>query len=523
MTRRIDVWIAKRGRACLAVAAMLLASSFAVVGQVPADNQNSDEQIKRATLIFGADLPLINDEISGDYAQLATLLKRHRQQPKSTFFLFGGRSIGPSPMAVFDRGSHIIDILNSLEPDAYGVANREFSYFENELSLRSFEAAFPLVATNLVDIATGDNLDGIVDSALIIKGDIKLGVISVLDESVIEEYRLSRIRIENATKVIKSTAQQLREQKADVVVVLYPHGAEFVQQLYREEVIDVSLSADRNISLSSEPAVQQHENDISLDEAGEVAVINIIVDSTQEASKRVNLEWESAFLKDIAPDEKVAKQVAGYSGRLDRLLGQELGLLKTPLDTTRLSVRTEENAFANFIVDAVRRYAEADISLINGGVIRGGKHYAPDTILTRRDIAIELPFRSRVVVIKVSGAQILQAIENGLSTIEDAKGRFPHVSGMEITYDSQQPPGNRVSSINVDGKPIELEKFYSLATSDYQAKGGDGYTALMKGEEYENKRSVVPLVSDIVINEILVSGSIAPIIEKRLIDVNSDS
>jgi 2',3'-cyclic-nucleotide 2'-phosphodiesterase (5'-nucleotidase family) len=501
---------------------ILLLSSLAVLAKEITSTQEGDAGSKRATIIFGADLPLINDQASGDYAQLATLLKRYRKSSPNTFFLFGGRSIGPSPMAVFDRGSHIIDILNSLEPDAYSVANREFSYFEDELSLRSFEAAFPMVSSNLVDVVTGNNLDGIVNSALIQKGELRIGVVSVLHESVIEEYRLNRIRIDEPIKMITETAQQLRKRNADVIVLIYPYASTSVKQLFLDKVIDVSLSADKDISLFDGPTMLQHENDVFLDESGEVAVIDLVVDTYRKENPSVRVEWESVFLNNLPPDEAVAKQVAGYSDRLDRLLGQELGILKTPLDSTRLSVRTRENAFGNFVVDAVRRFADAELSLINGGVIRGGKLYSPDTRLTRRDIAIELPFRSQVVVIRASGKQIWD-VENGLSAIDEVKGRFPHVSGMQVIYDSSKPSGSRIRQINIKGAPIVLDKIYSLATTDYLAQGGDGYTSLTNAQEYNSRKNVVPLVSDIVINEILVSGSISPKVEQRLVDTNADN
>ena len=82
---------------------------------------------RQARLIFTAELPRILETEQGDYAELATIVKTQRQQPIPTFFLFGGDSLGPSTLASFDRGSHIIDILNLLEPDAMGVAKRELS------------------------------------------------------------------------------------------------------------------------------------------------------------------------------------------------------------------------------------------------------------------------------------------------------------------------------------------------------------------------------------------------------------
>ena len=493
-------------------------------------NDHVESKIKRATIIYAADLPVINDQQSGDYAQLATLIAQHRQQPIDTFFLFGGRSIGPSPMAVFDRGSHIIDILNTLEPDAYSVANREFSYFEDELSLRAFEAAFPMVASNLTDVLTQKNLEGLVDSVLVQKGDLRIGVISALHNSVVEEYRLNRINIEEPVNAIRVTAQKLRRQNADVVVLVYPYSFDFIEsfnsdnmieRLHAENVIDISLSADPDISLANVTSSVEHPNNVFLDKAGQAAVIDMTVDTSDASNPKVSISWQEKFLKDIPADAEVAKQVASYSDRLDRLLGEELGVVTTPLDTTRLTVRTRENAFGNFVVDSVRRYARADIGLINGGVIRGEKHYTANTTLRRRDIAIELPFRSHVVVIEVSGTQIWRAIENGLSTVQEVKGRFPLISGLHVEYDGSKPPNNRVISIDIVDEPIELDKLYSLATTDYLSEGGDGYVSLVQSTEYD-KKNVVPLVSDIVINEIRLAGKIAPTVEKRLIDLQSE-
>ena len=105
-----------------------------------------------------------------------------------------------------------------------------------------------------------------------------------------------------------------------------------------------------------------------------------------------------------------------------RLLGEKVGTLATSMDTTRPVVRAQESAFGNLLTDAMRIFSGADIALINGGVIRGETQYQPNSRLTRRDIAIELPFRSRLQVLEVTGTQLRQALENGVSQVGDAKG-----------------------------------------------------------------------------------------------------
>jgi 2',3'-cyclic-nucleotide 2'-phosphodiesterase (5'-nucleotidase family) len=74
------------------------------------------------------------------------------------------------------------------------------------------------------------------------------------------------------------------------------------------------------------------------------------------------------------------------------------------------------------------------------------------TVLTRKDILSELPFGNVVVLIELSGADLLAALENGISQLEDAAGRFPQVSGMSYRFDASKPAGRRVVAVEVGGR-----------------------------------------------------------------------
>ncbi len=81
---------------------------------------------------------------------------------------------------------------------------------------------------------------------------------------------------------------------------------------------------------------------------------------------------------------------------------------------------------------------------MNGGGIRAGKVYPPGTAITRRDVLAELPFGNHLVALDVKGSELRSRIENGLSRLPDAAGRFPQVSGMTVEFDPQRPAGSRV-------------------------------------------------------------------------------
>lgn len=189
------------------------------------------------TFVLTADMPNISDARTGRYANLQTLVKQQRQISETVFFIFGGGSIGPSALSSFDRGSHIIDILNSLEPDVMGVTKREFSFYEDELSLRSYEAAFPLVASNVIDNRVGRSPDGLHTSVIVEKEELTLGVISVLHERVIEEYQLSDIAITPPQKAIMEESKRLRQQGADIILLHYSYPFPFINTMLNKRII----------------------------------------------------------------------------------------------------------------------------------------------------------------------------------------------------------------------------------------------------------------------------------------------
>jgi 2',3'-cyclic-nucleotide 2'-phosphodiesterase (5'-nucleotidase family) len=123
----------------------------------------------------------------------------------------------------------------------------------------------------------------------------------------------------------------------------------------------------------------------------------------------------------------------------------------------------------------MRIATKADVAIMNGGGIRAGKVYPPGSAISRRDVLAELPFNNRVVAVAITGAALRRAIENGLSQLPNAGGRFPQVSGMTVEADGSRPPGSRVTSITVGGAPLDENRIYRVATNDFLARGGDGY------------------------------------------------
>ena len=178
-------------------------------------------------------------------------------------------------------------------------------------------------------------------------------------------------------------------------------------------------------------------------------------------------------------------------------------------------MRTRESIFGNLIADAMRQAVGADVGFTNGGGIRGDRTYEAGTTLTRKDILTELPFGNVTVLMSLSGADLRAALENAVSRVEDKSGRFAQVSGMRFTYNPAQPKGSRILEVIVGGKPLDKNRTYTLATTDYLARGGDEYESLKKGKLIVDALGGTLMASQ-VIDYIAKLGTVAPKIEGRI-------
>jgi len=191
-------------------------------------------------------------------------------------------------------------------------------------------------------------------------------------------------------------------------------------------------------------------------------------------------------------------------------------------------VRTGETNLGDFVADVMRQTAGAEVAIINGGSIRTG--VAPGKIAVK-DIYAVLPFDNYLVAISLTGAQLKAALEHGVSRLEEPVGSFPQVSGLTFTYSRSAPAGSRVKDVTVGGRPLDPQKGYLVATVDFLAAGGDGYTvfgeALKSAGDYANLGGMLissklayndpgTWLRDLVIAAIQAQKTIAPQVDGRI-------
>tara|TARA_R110000744_G_scaffold36037_2_gene83314 strand:- start:2205 stop:2723 length:519 start_codon:yes stop_codon:yes gene_type:complete len=151
-----------------------------------------------------------------------------------------------------------------------------------------------------------------------------------------------------------------------------------------------------------------------------------------------------------------------------------------------------------------------EIAIQNGGGIRASIDAGP---VTMGEVLTVLPFQNTLSTFQVTGATVVEALENGVSQVEEGAGRFAQVAGMTYAFDASKPAGERVSDVMVGGAPIDPEKVYGVVSNNYVRNGGDGYKMFINAE---NAYDFGPDVADVTAEYLAAKGPFTPVTDGRI-------
>jgi len=418
----------------------------------------------------------------GGFARLAGIVAAERARSRNVLFFHAGDCLSPSLMSGFDQGAHIIELLNVSKPDVFVPGNHEFDFGEAVYLKRMGEANFPIFAANLRN-ADGSMLPKHQDRAIFDVGGIKVGVIGLALAATKTVAAPNSFAFAPEMDTLAAQSKALRQEGADFVVACTHTPIDMDYAIARSGLVDVLLTGhDHDLRI-------EYDGKAVMVESGEegqfVTAIDFDVTIGAHGGKRV-VTWRPHFRPtdsaEATPDPAALAIVGRYEAELAQQLDVEIGKTAVELDSRTASVRSQETNMGDLVADAIRASTGADVAITNGGGIRANRLYPAGSGITRRDILSELPFGNSTVLVEITGADVVAALENGFSQVESRQGRFPQVSGMIVTYDPRRPAGSRVVSVTVDGKPLEKLASYKVASNDFMVKGGDGYAALGKGK-----------------------------------------
>jgi 5'-nucleotidase / UDP-sugar diphosphatase len=467
--------------------------------------------------------PFGSDELLGGIAYLSGRVNELREEKPSLLLAAGDMIQGNNWTNLF-QGASVIETMNAMKFDALVTGNHEFDFGQEVLKKRISEAAFPVLGANvegfpLIRPYTVKEIAG-----------IRVGVIGITtpDTPVTTHPRnVAGLTFISPEDALQKYMKELKD-KSDIVVVL-SHTGHHADRMLAEKVegIDIIIGGHSHTKVLS-PAVVK--NTIIL-QAWEHAKALGVLDITMEEGKIVKFDGR---LEEIRPtpgkeDKDVMMLVTKYSEKVDAVLNESIGETENDLDGEH--VRERETNLGNLLADIMRTASGADAAIINGGGIRAGIKKGAITV---KNVYNVLPFNNYIVAIRLTGKEIKDTLEHGVSAIEKNEGRFPQVSGLMFTYSASAPAGSRIRDIFIGESAIVPDREYSVATNDFLAAGGDGYAAFGNAVKSSKDFSVVGGVvkgeklvyndssrwlRDVAIDYVKEKKKLSPICEKRIVRV----
>lgn len=459
----------------------------------------------------------------GSYAKVAALKQACQNAGAYTLLLDAGDYIQGDPSVSISQGKTAIELMNQAGYDAATIGNHEFDYGYANFKEITKDAKFAILSANVLVNGAAENPHMIFTAP----NGKKIGVFGMTTPESGTKAHPAKIQ-----GVTFPAGKEMYAIAAAEVAALQAAGCDYIVCLAHLGIDDESVG-NRSIDLLNEVKgidvlIDGHSHS-TIDEVAKAAgetLNTVAVDAfvsaetsgitaakgttlvTSTGTKLGNvgavaLSETGASARNIPVESVVAegvKEIADQADAIQKQIEADYGatfatsevLLNGERDPGN---RTEETNLGDLITDALIWGAAKNGEVVDAAVTNGGGIRATINAgnITKKDVNKVLPFGNTLSIVKVTGAELLEALEASTHCTPTAIGGFPQVSGIEFTVDTAKEyakgdlyPGstyykpasiNRVTITSVGGKPFDANAVYSIATNDFMAAGGDTYYA----------------------------------------------
>lgn len=394
-----------------------------------------------------------------------------RASHKDSLFLDSGDLFHGTNEANVNKGEGIVQAANLMGYDAMVVGNHDFDFgFARMMEIKE-QLNYPILSANVYK----DGKHAFDQYKIMNVGGKKVGLFgltvpeSMSNMNVIDPQGVS---FEDPAAAAKRVIAMLQEQKVDTII-LVSHLGDDVDKALVEKVdgIDLILCGHHHWLYRDASKI----NNTYLVEAGSYSTHVGVADMYFKNGKVSKVTWRVIQSSDRSKEDKQLAELAKKYYAIAFELGKEVvGKATVPLNGIRSQVRSKETNLADLVADAMREEGKADLALLNGGGIRES---IPQGDINLYNIGKPLPFVNSLITVEVKGRNIYDALERGLREWPNGSnnGGFLQVSGITYEFDGSKPAGERLVSVWKDGRPLDKEKVYRVATNDYLVNGGDSY------------------------------------------------
>ena len=481
----------------------------------------------------------------GGYAKVAALKDAYEARGAYVLLMDAGDFIQGDPTVSTSQGATAVELMNLAGYDVVSLGNHEFDYGYDNVKALEKDADFTIVDANI----SYNGRPAFEDHMIFTTSDgTKIGVFGLDTPETATKANPAKIKGvtflagEEMFDLAQAEVQMLEDAHCEYIVCLGHLG------------IDAESTGNRSIDLLEKVSgidvfIDGHSHSTQEDiikalggtqtQAGNVLVTSgtDMINGTVLTSTGTKLENVGVVTIDknghvsaksypldslTATDKTVADRAAAIQAEIDKEYGTAFAKTEVHLNGEKEpGNRTEETNLGDLITDALVWGAEkegtkVDAAVTNGGGIRASIAKGD---ITKKDINTVLPFGNTLSIVKVTGAELLEALEASTYCTPTAIGGFPQVSGITFTVDTTKAydqgdlyPGStyygpksiqRVTIETVGGKAFDKNATYTIATNDFMAAGGDTYYAFAAASvNYDLGLAMDEVVMDYITDEL---------------------
>ncbi len=476
------------------------------------------------------------DRLLGGIARRRTLIDQIRAENKTNqepLLLLDAGDIFQGTL-YFNQylGQADLDFYNALAYDAGTIGNHEFDRGQQVLADFIAKAKFPIISAN-IDIAPESPLYGKVRPwhVLDMKGE-KIGVFGLTtpDTAILANVG-DGVKFTDPIAAAQTSISALKQQGINKIIALTHIGFENDVTLARKVPdIDIIIGGHSHTSIGNIPNAN-HPYPL-VEKNGTKEPVLVVTDwewgkylgdlsvSFDRTGKLI--AWAGkphAIDESIKPNQEFVDKLKAYAAPIEALRQKIIGKSLVALDGDRVKLRTSETALGNLIADAILAKTKIDqvqVALINAGGIRNG---FPLGNITMGNVLEVLPFGNTITRVELTGKQLQETLESGVSMAEQGEGRFPQVAGIRFVWNAKLPVGKRVTKVEVKDvsgnfQLLNPKAIYKVATNNFLASGGDGYRVFAEGK---NLLETGYLLSDAIAEYITANSPLQVKTENRIV------
>jgi len=413
-----------------------------------------------------------------EFAKIASII--HELKDENTIFLDAGDNVDFAGIETIGTNGKISsEMLNELGCVARVLGHCEGFSAKEVIESICKSSNFPVVTCNIYDIK-GKKLKGLEDYTIFTLGYLRILIIGVTI-AYNEFYNLVNLQVKDPIAEIKRVISGVNRNNYDLLLILSHIGFNLDQELAKTiENIDIIIGGHSHTAIDN----KHSENGVIICQANHhgKCIGELIVNYDLKQKEIQSFQNRLVPVGNYLPDHKIKQLILRNYNIAQKRLSRPLYLVESLLKHSF----TEESELGNLLADGLKDFLNAELAIINSGVLN---HSLEQPVVTRLVLHEICPSPLNPTLVELKGVDLIHTLEQSLLPeyqMKDGTGRgfrgtwlgnVQVSNNVRIFYDPDGEPLSKIKKITIDGKLINHDKWYRIATSDYLQRG-TGYSAL---------------------------------------------